>query len=349
MTDEGGILDRLWYAATPSRAVAPGHMSRVMLFDEPIVVIRENTGAVHAMRDVCPHRAAPLSEGRLTSVDGVASVACPYHGWRFRLSDGGCALIPALSSNAEFDASKISVKRFAAKDAHGVIWICPTVDATPDDQLTDLGLPLTQSPNSITIVEADGPYDEAVIGLVDPAHTPFVHKQWWWRDGKPLVEKTKDFEPTRYGFRMPPHAPSSNSRIYGLLGGAPTTEIEFRLPGLRIETIRNRKSVIVSATAISPIAANRSRILHLIYWDAPWLHALTPIVNRMARNFLSQDGAILDAQARNLNTSSHRPLYAGDPDVPAQWYHALKRAWRASASDGAFENPLTRQTLHWRT
>lgn len=42
--------------------------------------------------DLCPHRLAPLSEGRLEN-DG--SVACAYHGWRFDAS-GKTTLIPQL-------------------------------------------------------------------------------------------------------------------------------------------------------------------------------------------------------------------------------------------------------------
>ncbi|MCY0886083.1 MAG: 3-isopropylmalate dehydratase small subunit, partial [Firmicutes bacterium] len=42
-------------------------------------------GQVYAMRDICPHRAAPLSAGRLVDKPGEGeTIECPYHGWRFR-------------------------------------------------------------------------------------------------------------------------------------------------------------------------------------------------------------------------------------------------------------------------
>lgn len=43
------------------------------------------SGHATAMDNVCPHRGASLSEG--TIEDG--KLVCPWHGWTFRMSDGG--------------------------------------------------------------------------------------------------------------------------------------------------------------------------------------------------------------------------------------------------------------------
>ena len=57
--------------------------------------------------------------------------------------------------------------------------------------------------------------DHGIIGLMDPAHGPFVHQAWWWRSGASIHEKEKKFEPIettrtweKCGFRMSAHAPS---------------------------------------------------------------------------------------------------------------------------------------------
>ena len=134
-----------------------------------------------------------------------------------------------------------------------------------------------------------------------------------------------------------------------MIGGAPTTEIEFLLPGLRIETIRTKHRLIVGVTAMTPVAAGRTIIRHMIYWDWPLISVLKPILARMSDNFLNQDGAILSAQAENLSIGRHRTLYAGEPDIPAQWYFALKRSWAEANDPKIFENPLSEETLRWRT
>lgn len=343
------LITGVWHFACPSGELKPARMVRKILFGMPIVLGRAGDGAVFALKDICPHRAAPLSAGRIGYQSGADYVECPYHGWRFNTATGRCALIPALSEKSEFEANKIKVQRFVTYEANGLVWIYFGTEESPSLAPPDIGLPKTMRPKTITTVLAEGPYDEAVIGLVDPAHTPYVHKQWWWREGKAAQEKTKHFEPTPLGFRMPPHKPSSNSRIYGFLGGAPSTEIEFRLPGLRLETIRNDRHTILGLTAITPTAANQSVITHMLFWTMPMFSVLKPIISAMAKNFLAQDGAILRAQNENLAQWHHRPLYAGDPDVPAQWYHALKKAWAAGGGIEGFEHPLSEQELYWRT
>jgi phenylpropionate dioxygenase-like ring-hydroxylating dioxygenase large terminal subunit len=347
MADAPEILEGLWYLAAASGEIARGALIRKILFGEALVLGRTKAGAAFALRDVCPHRGAPLSAGRLIEEAAGERLQCPYHGWAFRTEDGVCADIPALSRDAALDCGKIRVKRFALHESSGLIWIfhgegAPT--APPG-----IGLGPSAKPKTITRVSAAAPYDEAVIGLVDPAHTPFVHRQWWWREGAGLKEKVKHFEPTALGFKMPAHRPSSNSRIYRILGGAPTTEIEFRLPGVRLETVRAGARTILGLTGIAPTEAGRVDILHCVFWDLPALSLLRPVLNDMAANFLAQDGAILDAQNRNLARGAHRPLYVGDPDEPAKWYVRLKRAWAARGESEGFVNPIEPATLRWRT
>jgi hypothetical protein len=39
-----------------------------------------------------------------------------------------------------------------------------------------------------------------------------------------------------------------------------------------------------------------------------------------------------------------------DADVPAIWYHRLKKAWAESVATGApFVNPVQERTLRWRS
>ncbi len=350
MTQTADILQDVWHLAAPRRALKPGAMRRLAICGEQILLGRTIEGATFALADICPHRAAPLSGGRIVAGPrGEALVECPYHGWRFGAEDGRCALIPALSEHDAFAGTeKIAVRAHPVHEANGLVWIFHG-EGPPSTPPPDIGLPAHFRPRTVTQVRARGPYDEAVVGLIDPAHTPFVHRQWWWREGKAAMEKEKHFEPTPLGFRMPAHRPSSNSRIYDFLGGAPTTEIEFRLPGLRLETVRNDRYLILGLTAITPTEAGENLITHVLYWDSPVLSALTPVVSAMARSFLSQDGAILNAQGDNLARVEHRPLYAGEPDTPAQWYFRLKRAWRTRDRKAQFVNPLSAQTLRWRT
>lgn len=51
-------------------------------------------GQFYAIDDLCPHMGASLSSGHVE--DGV--VTCPWHYWRFRLSDGAWADNPKVKT-----------------------------------------------------------------------------------------------------------------------------------------------------------------------------------------------------------------------------------------------------------
>jgi len=39
-----------------------------------------------------------------------------------------------------------------------------------------------------------------------------------------------------------------------------------------------------------------------------------------------------------------------DSDVPAMWYHRIKKAWASSSASGTpFVNPVQERTLKWRS
>src|ERR671913_501589 len=99
-----GFLYDIWYFAALSGDLKPGKLQRYELLGEPVLLGRTHSGEVFALRDICPHRAAPLSAGRLVE----DTVECPYHGWRFR-TDGACAAIPSLVDEQAMDTTRIRV------------------------------------------------------------------------------------------------------------------------------------------------------------------------------------------------------------------------------------------------
>jgi phenylpropionate dioxygenase-like ring-hydroxylating dioxygenase large terminal subunit len=189
-----------------------------------------------------------------------------------------------------------------------------------------------------------------VIGLMDPAHGPFVHRSWWWRNEASIHEKAKAFHPSTYGFTMTSHAPSSNSAAYKLLGGDVTTEIAFRLPGIRVETIRAGKHFIVGLTTVTPVNETETEVRQTFFWSVPWLSLLKPFLRPFAKAFLDQDRSMVDLQAKGLKFNP-RLMLIDDSDMQAKWYYQLKREWQnARAEARAFQNPIREATvLRWRS
>jgi phenylpropionate dioxygenase-like ring-hydroxylating dioxygenase large terminal subunit len=195
--------------------------------------------------------------------------------------------------------------------------------------------------------------DHGIIGLMDPAHGPFVHQSWWWRTKQSIHEKTKHFEPIPMGFRMTAHAPSANSAPYRLLGvyGDPiSTVIDFQLPNIRTEQIRCGKFWFSSVTTVTPTETGRTRIDVNAAWNI-FLHV--PFVKQIAmffgNMFVRQDQRTMVQQAEGLKYNPTLMLI-DDADKPAKWYFAIKKAYLDSLKTGDFVHPLTGPVdLHWRS
>lgn len=348
-------LRNIWYFVCRSRQLKPGKMSRQHICGEPLVIGRDDKGAVFALLDMCPHRAAPLSAGWQEQADGETQLVCPYHGWRIRAKDGVCSRIPALSEKKTFPVEKLRTPALPVREVKGTVWVYVPEDVRrfsgePVCAPPELETAVSAAPKLVIEVESEGPYDEAVIGLIDPAHTPYVHQQWFWRNPDEAREKVKQYEPKGAGFVLKAHPPSANGRAYRLIGGQLTTEIEFRLPGTRLETIRNEKHTILGLTAITPREDGKNTITQMFFWDMPLLTAAWPFMKGLGTIFLKQDGRILVEQNRNIKRFDPAMIYVDDPDELAKWYHKLRRAWVASVEEGTeFENPLEPATLYWRT
>jgi phenylpropionate dioxygenase-like ring-hydroxylating dioxygenase large terminal subunit len=130
---EGFVMDA-WYVAALSPDLKPGKMEHRELLAEPVLLGRTKAGVAYAIRDICPHRAAALSAGRVkTEADGRESIECPYHGWRFG-TDGACAAIPSLTADSEIDISKVRVRRYPIVEQQGLVWIWMSSDARFDGE-----------------------------------------------------------------------------------------------------------------------------------------------------------------------------------------------------------------------
>jgi len=352
-----GFLRDIWYFAALAGDLKPGRLQRYEILGEPILLGRTRAGAVYALRDVCPHRAAPLSAGRLVqdAQDGEL-VECPYHGWRFR-TDGVCAAIPSLIEDQAVDVARIRVRRYPAAESQGLVfvWMASAegpgarAEAEPDqDPPTFPGI-VGGAPKLVDRMLFDAHIDHAVVGLMDPAHGPYVHQNWWWRSKASQHEKAKTFEPREAGFAMVRHPPSKNSYAYRLLGGEPLTEIVFRLPGLRWEHIQVGARQVLSLTCLTPVNETQTRITQVMWSDHPVFTLLKPIIASAARKFLRQDGDMVNLQNQGL---AYDPtlLWIDDADRQAKWYQALKREWSQSRAQGRpFASPVEAAVLRWRS
>ena len=345
-----GFLTDIWYFAALGAELARGRLARYEILGEPVLLGRGQNGDLIGLRDICPHRAAPLSAGRVTrESDGRVSVECPYHGWRFG-TDGQCLAIPSLVEGQTFDKGRIAVRRYPLCESQGLvfIWMGAKGRETPGALPSAPTFPGADgAPKLVERRDFEAHMDHAVVGLMDPAHGPYVHRQWWWRAAGSAHEKAKEFAPSEAGFTMLRHEPSSNSRAYGLLGGAPQTEISFRLPGLRWEHVVVGKHQVLALTCLTPVNERRTAITQILWSDHPIFSLAGPLIRLGVRRFLKQDALMVDLQNQGLRYDPGL-IWVDDADRQARWYQALKREWAMSAEEQRpFVNPVEAARLRW--
>ncbi len=342
-----------WYPALRTDRLRKGKLATAMLLDIPLVLGKLKSGKLFAMRDSCPHRGIPLSEGWF---DGQR-VTCRYHGWEFEPCSGRCELIPSLTSHDKLDATKIYATAYPCEERDGHAWVYVPgpgrKGSGAERAVPELAKFGPRYRSAFLTAELPCNVDHGIIGLMDPAHGPFVHQAWWWRSRASIREKTKKFEPIPEGFRMSAHAPSGNSAPYKLLGvyGQPVeTTIDFVLPNRRTETIRCGDKWFSSLTTVTPVTSSTCRIDVIAAWNVFYhVPLVTPIAKFFGAKFVRQDQETMIQQAQGLK---HNPslMLIDDADKPAKWYFALKQARLEAQTGTQARHPLEGPVeLHWRS
>ncbi|NEQ13381.1 MAG: Rieske 2Fe-2S domain-containing protein, partial [Moorea sp. SIO3E2] len=106
-----------WYPVTFVQDLPTDRPYSFSLYDEPLVLFRNQDGKLACLTNRCPHRAAKLSEGQI--IDG--KIECLYHGWQFG-RDGQCLHIPQLPEDAKIPA-KACVQSFTVVERQGIVWV----------------------------------------------------------------------------------------------------------------------------------------------------------------------------------------------------------------------------------
>jgi phenylpropionate dioxygenase-like ring-hydroxylating dioxygenase large terminal subunit len=348
--DQESLWD-FWYPALRSDEIYGKNLAKATLLEVPLVLGRTSEGKAFAMRDACPHRGIPLSYGHF---DGK-NLQCSYHGWEFDACSGRCVEIPSLTSQDKLKVERIFAGHYPCEERDGYVWVYMNAAGTrlPEPIPAAPELPKFSTKFKITRLECDLPLhvDQGIIGLMDPAHGPFVHKSWFWRSKKSIHEKAKQFEPIPSGFRMSKHSPSSNSLPYQVLkkmtGEPVTTTIDFVLPNMRFEEIHSGKLWFSSRATVTPVRRDLCRIDFVAAWN---LALPVSIFRAFAKVFLRQDQETMIQQAEGLQ---HNPrlMLIDDADRPAKWYFALKQNLIESRRTGVpmvhpMDGPVT---LRWRS
>jgi phthalate 4,5-dioxygenase len=165
----GELMRQYWLpAAMSSEVKADGAPLRLLLLGEQLIAFRDTSGRVGVMDHRCPHRCASLFLGR-NEEDGIR---CIYHGWKYDV-DGNCVDTPNLT-DADFK-KRIKAKAYRVVERNGLVWVYmgERKKAPPLPQIEATLLP--ESEVTISFVQRECNYMQALEGDIDTSHFGFLH------------------------------------------------------------------------------------------------------------------------------------------------------------------------------
>lgn len=169
-----------WYPIFPLEDLEINKPQSFTLLGQRLVIWKgEKQNKYNVFLDLCPHRLAPLSEGRID--ENTGNLMCSYHGWQFN-EKGICTCIPQ-AENKELvskNEQNFAVTVFPSREANDLLWVWADSN-TPDlAQIT----PLPLSPQidkekgfvwSSMVRDLEYDWQTFIENVVDPSHVPFAH------------------------------------------------------------------------------------------------------------------------------------------------------------------------------
>lgn len=168
-----------WYPVSPVEDIDPKKPTAVTVLGLRLVIWKPKSSDYRVFLDKCPHRLAPLSEGRVDEKTG--NLMCSYHGWEFD-AEGICSRIPQTENSELVNKNK---KNFCAvtlpvRQENDLLWVW--LDLNSPQLAADTPLPLSPQVDASkgfvwTSYVRDLEYDwqTLVENVADPSHVDYAH------------------------------------------------------------------------------------------------------------------------------------------------------------------------------
>lgn len=166
-----------WYPVYYLKDLDKTKLSRFTLLGTDLVIWWDTSEqSWRAFEDKCPHRLAPLSQGRINE---AGLLECPYHGWTFS-GTGQCDRIPQQVEGANAAASKRAcVASLPTIECQGLLFVYPGEPENAAHTRVPLVDPLLESPDEWICLNTfrDLPYDALTLleNTLDSSHIPYTH------------------------------------------------------------------------------------------------------------------------------------------------------------------------------
>jgi phthalate 4,5-dioxygenase len=243
----------------------------VRLFGESYVAFRAEDGRIGFLDELCPHRRASLTLGR---IEGNA-LRCIYHGWKVDVS--GCVVeAPTQVTRPEQFAARVPVVHFPVHESGGLAWVWLGGGEAPP--FPDLPFGDASLYRYWCVSRMPCNWLQGVEGTIDSAHVGMLHQTWIAEAAKmadhsnlsvALAQLPRyETEPTVYGMRA-----AALRQTDG--GGAYVRITEHLMPLVTVVPIGRAMPRSGSVFVISPSDDTHHLLFFGTYGDTP-MSAMAP-------------------------------------------------------------------------
>lgn len=318
--------------------------------------------------DVCIHRKAPLSQGRIDN----KCIECPYHGWQYNES-GDVTCIPQSNdnilnnnvnnnrnknmsnmSNTSINTQKsIQLQSLSTCKTNDLLWaffpqeICgeyQTIENTPDIYYPDT----KHETNEYFVRELPYSFDMLIENFMDPAHIPYAHHglQGVRTDGMPIPMKLLVSNETHLEVSFEDKV--RNKSRSGIVSYQRPASYHFRtLQPAKKEGLMTgpvwKKNLQLYAV---PVEEGKSRV----FIKSPFKRSFLPVwaIHAMSNRFLNTD-AWLNVAEHNIDSFTVLPDYnlvSSDLGI-IHWRLWWKKWGQYNSPRGTFGKSMNTKKLKW--
>jgi phenylpropionate dioxygenase-like ring-hydroxylating dioxygenase large terminal subunit len=214
-----------------------------------LTIFRTKNGSIKAINDVCPHRGASLSQGKIKN----DCIECPYHGWIFdeygilkKIPANGNKSLPKNGNTFCYELQEYNnfVWLLTKKSNHSI----PELKEFQDDNYTKL---YGES-------EVKGNWIDWISNGLDISHINFVHDFADENDGE-VSDIFIEYYPNKVQCKAKVNPKATSFTTQSLQSEKSQVTAEFYHPNTNIIRITLKDPYkFVTYTSITPISENRS-------------------------------------------------------------------------------------------
>lgn len=236
---------------------------KIIFNNFPIAVYKNKANEIKAISDICLHRGASLSKGKILKNN---CVQCPYHGWEYE--NGIVKNIPGIPNKQK--TKNFGIPQFQIKELNNDIYILPTYDVNSKKGIYyNHTIYVPPEANDKKFVRTYGsrhihrPHNLITENVLDMMHISFVHS--FGNNLSPVPFKIYYEDIDELSGKTTFHYTSGPYSMSKIIGGSKfvIVENEFHLPDTTITRVKANDIVKTIVTHCYPIGKNES----VLYFD----------------------------------------------------------------------------------